>query len=522
MNAHNGDDKNAPMKVFGESGRSISGLGVLTADRPALLRRGLTSYIQNAAKHLRQVEYVVFDDSKDVANRRASREAARALARKFKVEIRFAGPEERAGFARRLEEFRGISKNVLVNALLHTRGYTAGQNRNALLLDSVGTLFLCVDDDTVCDLAAPPDPVEKLKFCAGADPAEFWCFRDFAEACAAASPVDRDFLGAHEALLGKTVDALCSPGPSVHPRDNRARLRAVRSAYSVVRITLNGLLGDCAWGAPFGFWHAPMGYLAFDSPSLERLISSEERYRQTMRSRQVLRITSSQVLSDASFSMLTFWGLDNRELLPPNVPVNRGQDLVFGQTLWKCFSKTAFGHVPLAVVHDPMPRRRFWDGEILRSAAGVDVCRLMIEAIGLCEFSDVQASPRERLKRLGQNLVQLADLPERDLGDQLLERLRASNRRFELQIAQRARRAKGKGFHYAGDVFRYCEKLRMSENQPDYWVPLELRLGDGTLKPKARTRAVLRGFGELLIEWPEIVKRARLLRKDGVRLSVPV
>ena len=74
------------------------------------------------------------------------------------------------------------------------------------------------------------------------------------------------------------------------------------------------------------------------------------------------------MLSDASFSMLTFWGLDNRDLLPPNVPLNRGQDLVFGQLLWKCFGNAVFGHVPLAVVHDPVPPRRFWDGEILRSA----------------------------------------------------------------------------------------------------------------------------------------------------------
>ena len=155
---------------------------------------------------------------------------------------------------------------------------------------------------------------------------------------------------------------------------------------------------------------------------------------------------------------------------------------------------------------------------------------MKIALIALAQFilavdariADGQTPAEERLEKLGQNLVLLSSLPERDLGDQLLDRLRVSNRRFELRIAQPARSAAGRGFHYAVDVFRYCEKLRTAENQPDYWVPLELRLADGTLKPKARTRAVLRGFGELLVEWPEIVKRARSLREDGVRLSVPV
>jgi len=495
---------------------------MLTADRPGLLGRGLNSYIENAAKHLRQVEYVVFDDSKNPANRHANLEVARALARNFKVKIRFAGVDERTRFVRYLEEFPGISKHVLKNALLSSQGYTLGQNRNALLLDSVGTLFLCVDDDTVCTLVAPPSPAAGLEFCAGEDPSEFWCFRDSAEACATASPVDEDLLGAHEVLLGKTVEEVCRSVPNAHTKDRRLGLLAVRSADSVVRITLNGLLGDCAWGAPFGFWHAPMGFLAFQGASLERLISSDEYYRQTMRSRQVLRITSSPVLSDASFSMLTFWGLDNRALLPPNVPLNRGQDLVFGQLLWKCFSKAVFGHVPLAVVHDPMAPRRFWNGEIFRSAAGVDCCRLMIEAIALCDLSATRTSPRERLKLLGVHLMRLADLPGKALGKQLLEQLHLSNRRFAREIVERASQLQGRGHLYTSDVFRYCEKVKAAESRGDYWVPLDLRLGGAAWDSEERTQAVLRQFGELLVEWSDIVEGARQLRQAGLRLSLPV
>ena len=522
MNSADIPEKNPPLKALGEPGRAISAVGMLTADRPELLQRGLQSYIENAARHSRQIEYVVFDDSKNVANRHAGLEAAGALARKFKARIRFAGFDERTRFVRHLEQFPRISKHVLKNTLLQPQGYTLGQNRNALLLDSVGTLFLCVDDDTVCRLAAPPTPAPGVKVCTGMDPAEFWCFGESGEACAAARPVDADLLGAHEALLGRTVEDLCISAPRSHREDHRPSLQAVRPADSVVRITLNGLLGDCAWGAPFGFWHAPMGFLAFDGASLERLISSDQHYRQTLRSRQVLRITSSPVLSDASFSMLTFWGLDHRDLLPPNVPTNRGQDLVFGQLLWKCFSKATFGHVPLAVVHDPIPARRFWDGEILRSAAGVDLCRVMIEAIKLCEFSDPHTSPCHLLKAVGEHLMRLADLSGDALGDRLLEQLQISNQRFAAEMIERANRVHGKGHLYASDVFRFCEKVKAAESQPDYWVPLDLRLGGATLNSQERTRVVLRQFGELLVAWPDIVEGARQLRQGGIRLSLPV
>jgi hypothetical protein len=506
--------------IHTEPGHTISGLGILTANRPQLLHRGLSSYIENIEKHRRQIEHVVFDDSKNATDHHATREVAIALARKFKARIRFAGFDERTRFARHLEEFPGISKHVLRNALLQPQGYTLGQNRNALLLDSVGTLFLCVDDDTVCRFVTPPNPVPKLRFFSNADPAEFWCLGGAAET-APRNQVDVDLFETHEALLGRTVEDACRIIPSVQREWQTCGLAAARSADSVVTVTLNGLLGDCAWGAPFGFWHVPMGFLAFDNASLERLISSEQNYRQALRSRQILRITSSPVISDATFSMLTFWGLDNRDLLPPNVPVNRGQDLVFGQLLWKCFNKAVFGHVPLALIHDPVPPRRFWDGEILRSAVGVDLCRLMIEAISLCEIGNPTSSPRERLKVIGQHLICLADQPGGALGERLLERLQVSNRRFVLETIEKASQVAGK-HHYVRDVFGYCEKVKAAQYQQDYWVPLDLRLNRSTLKSEERTRTVLRQFGELLVEWPAIVKGAMQLRQAGIRLSVPL
>ena len=307
----------------------------MTASRYELLERALTSYVQEATKHGRDIEYVVFDDSKDAQSRHASLAVARTIRRRFDAEVRFASSEERVAYARRLSECSPVPAEVLEYGLLLSKGYTLGQNRNALLLDSAGTLFLCVDDDTICTSRLPPGASDEvLRTCSGADPSEFWCFRDFAEASASVPTVENDLLEAHERLLGKNVAELPLCGEHASSGDGgqtSGLLKRVKCPGSIVRITLNGLLGDCGWGTPFGLWHEPMGYLAFSGSSLERLTSSEEMYQRSIQSRQLMRATTCQVLADAAFSMLTFWGLDNRELLPPNLPINRGQDIIFGR-----------------------------------------------------------------------------------------------------------------------------------------------------------------------------------------------
>ena len=121
----------------------IAQVGIMTADRPSLLKRALESYIAKV-KADRDVEYVVFDDSKDAAGRNASLEVAKEARRKYNVHVRFAGREERAEQVRRLCEYAGESPAILTGGLLLENGYTLGQNRNALLSGfGWGSLLFC-------------------------------------------------------------------------------------------------------------------------------------------------------------------------------------------------------------------------------------------------------------------------------------------------------------------------------------------------------------------------------------------
>lgn len=498
----------------------ISGIGIFTAGRPALLDKALRSYIGRTHGNRRELEYVVFDDSKNREARLASLEVAQKIRRQLNVHVRFSGFEERTAYVQRLSEYSGVSREILTYGLLREKGYTLGQNRNALLLDTVGLLFFGADDDTLCVPVLPPYRTRQgPTFCLGSDPSDFWCFRDIGEAHDSARFVDDDFLEGHEQLLGLKAcnvdggELVASSGELPAPQLGNGRNR--------VAVTVNGLFGDCAWGSPFGLWHEPIGYLAFNGGSLERLIHSEEFYRQATLSRQLLRVTSRPLVSDVSFSMLTFWGLDNRELLPPNVPNHRGQDLIFGQVLWMCFNEVLVGHVPLALVHDPQPPRRFWPGEMSRSAAGIDSCRLMIEGLRLCELRDELISPALRLKALGQHLVCLAQLPDRALGEKLTKSLRHSNRLFANKLKERTQQMKERHSFYVADVIHYFEKVKTAEAREDYWLPLDMFSFDGS-GTTARVRKAFGQYGKLLDAWPSIVEGAKALRSEGVRLSRPV
>jgi hypothetical protein len=502
--------------------RSIAQLGIMTAERPLLLKRTLASYIAKIREN-REIEYVVFDDSRTAAGRHASLEVAKEARRRYNVHIRFAGREERAAHARRLCEHTGKDVAILSSALLLDKGYTLGQNRNALLLDAAGVGCFCADDDTLCTPVLPPlIETKKIKSSSGEDPCEYWCFANPDETRAITRHFETDVLADHEALLGKTIGQLedrtilqvLSPAGSLSQR--------LADRHSRVRITFNGLAGDCGWGSPFGLWHAPMGYLAFVGASLQRLISSENLYQQAILSRQLLRVTTSEMLSDFSFSMLTFCGLDTCEMLPPNPPKQRGQDLVFGQILLRCFAHAVSGHIPWALGHEPIPLRRFWPGEITRSAAGVDLCRLIIEVVRDCEFHTGEITADQRLQALGRHFRRIGRLPDRVLAEFFKQRLYESNRHFAQKMIPRIESLPGSASSYAADVNRYFQKLRASEVRESYWIPLDLWSADGAASAVRQLRKNLNDFGRLLHVWPRTFEAAKLLRRDGVRLSVPV
>ena len=282
----------------------------------------LRSYLENCQRHGRAPEFVVTDDSAGTEAQVANRAVLQRFKRDFNARIRYAGSGEKSRFAEALAGESAVPLRIIRFALIGDERcvLSTGANRNCLLLDTVGTLVLSIDDDTRCRIAAAPQREEALASYSGYDPSEFWFFADRARALESVSFVEIDVLGCHEALLGNTVANVDGPV------DTTGR----------VAITLPGLVGDSGMASP-------RYLLTLTGASRERLVASPDAYRSAFRSREVLRTVRRPTISAGSFCMTTFLGFDNRSLLPPFFPVQRNSDGVFGLLLQKVHGQKSRG-----------------------------------------------------------------------------------------------------------------------------------------------------------------------------------
>ncbi len=395
----------------------IATIGLVTSNRIEGLQRALTSYIENSKQYGRQTDFAVADNSTDPDIRQGYRRMLQTLKTRYGVHISYGGWEEKVRFANLLTTQGGIPPEVVQFALFDVEAckLNFGANRNALLLHTLGDLCFTADDDTICHTTVSPELDADLVITSDWAPGDYWFFPNRQAALQSVSFVDQDVLAGHEQLLGKDVGsiiaAMSAQGKLTFDRINTALGQRLEKGYGTVLVTLNGILGDCAWGAPFGYWGGPMGCLLLDGKSHKRLVRSEAAYRAICSSREILRVVPHLTLSDAAFSITTWAGLDNRTLLPPCMPVERGQDVIFDLTVWRCFTESFFGHVPWTLLHAPVENRAFCPGEIFRSASGFDIDKLIIACVTGYAFGPAVTTGADRLRAMGRYLEEVGNLP---------------------------------------------------------------------------------------------------------------
>ena len=503
--------------VTRQSPDRIASIVIATKDRPDALQRTLASFAENCLEHERTPDLLVCDDSSSPAARDRCRQMLASLAKRYDINIRYAGLEEKFDFAEWLTD-RGVPRQTVDFALFDSEkcGHSCGANRNAALLGSVGDLVLSTDDDTLCHAAVHPEVQGGLELSWGSDPADFWFFPSRDKAFSMAAFRDIDPLAGHERLLGAHTGDLQIPETVLTRADPRIRERITRGGK--VLITFNGLLGDCGWSAPFGFWSAPLGCLLLSGKSHERLVSSESHYRMACSTREILRVARQPALSDDAFSIPTFMGMDNRVLLPPFMPVMTGQGLVFGRTLRASFSNSLFGHVPFALVHSPIEQRSFWGGEVIRSASGFDTARLVIESINMYQ-PDPAIGDEVGLRSLGKHLLELGALPLKDFEAAVRSQARKTSREFIAAAQDQLDACFHSPAFWANDVKEYLAILSQHTERADYAIPLDLLSGRSSEDARELARRLICRFGELLCWWPNIVRIARNLKSEGLELG---
>ena len=470
---------------------SIDAFGVITCRRIKPLARALASYGRNFAASGRAPEVIVADDDRDGEGARRCRGAVAGLALEIGRPIFYAGVEQKAKLAKQLALATGVPGDVVRFALLGTAGVeTIGANRNALLLLAAGKQLLSADDDSVCQLFESPDATASLAVGDEQDPTAFWFFPSRVAALAGRSAIERDVLAAHERLLGRRLDVLASETDVVLGDTCDHVFEAWAAGTARVRMSFAGTLGDCGMHSS-----APLRHLR--GASRARLAAD---HAIATTSREVLRVVPGYTVTHGPPYMAGSHGLDARSLVPPYFPVLRNEDGVFGATLRAIAPDALFGHVPLAVLHDAAPDRRYAD-----DSARPRMSELLIALIGRARL--VAGTDAERMIALGRHLQDLGTSAA--FADAAATALLPAFS-FQLELIERELAQKPA---WARDLVARRDAILRAITAEPYWIPQELAAADDAL---ATTRHWVRQLGELLEAWPVLIRAATSLDRASL------
>jgi hypothetical protein len=220
--------------------------------------------------------------------------------------------------------------------------------------------------------------------------------------------------------------------------------------------------------------------------------------------------------------MTTFFGFDNRRLLPPFFPVGRNSDGFFGVMVPRTIEGSRVAFLPTVLLHAPQEPRAFAGDEAWTEPERLRIADILIASI-LAHHPDPRAAdPGEKLRRLGSYLRELASLETEGFEAFVRGAQQMRNLTFTVLLETRLAEHGARPLYWAEDVRKTIEFLRRAAAGKDYVVPRDLLDARDVDASRLLTRELVAKFGELLEAWPALVEATRQLRARGCRVSVPV
>lgn len=463
-------------------------LVIVTAGCAAQVEACLESYF--AANRTLPAGILVLNDSRGLDDVTTDFHAARDMARRAGVSIRYASRRDRFAYLSLLTA-RGIPRHVAEFCLLGLDGdwFTAGANRNAGLLDLIGENLLMVDDDTRGQTAGSPLTAE-WRLAGSNDPTDIQVFSSREEAYRAALWREADLLGDAARLL---------------------RSRPGGDWDETVRVVACGIVGDSGFFSPVHLlWNA-------STKTITQLRKSRELLAIALSSREVIRIAPQPALTRGTVCMATAIGLDNHDMLPPFLPIGRNEDGFFGNLLLRCFPQVWTAHVPYAIVHAAAEGRRY--ERLPDQEQPIRLSELLILLLSTCHVDD-PASPSSVFTRLARHLRKISR-STRDFEGHAREAVRAQRRHLLSVVERQIHEASEFSPLWRDKVGSLVVRLRELIGSRDCWIPAELRVL-GRAEALEQTLRIVRLTSDLLGYWPNLAETARELRSAGRRLSQPL
>lgn len=484
----------------GETCRHIGMIGIPTCNRPRTLDRVLGSIAGHLRDDQRNVTVLVVDDSSTDAMQESNAAVIAAHARSSGLQIRYVNQRVRERYAATLARNSGVDREVVAFGVEKNSFFpaSAGAARNIILLQSLGCCLLSLDDDVLCQVALTPGSSDRVEF---ADVTTARWFLSGGDEVGASRFVPENILDLHDRMLNIDATAFTPgfegiAGIESMPVDLCRRMGEGRARVVASQM---GILGDC------GVDDTLLFYLQ-DSDGWSNLIRSESSYRSGIRNRLCLSGAKDFVITPRIHSQAGCLGLDNRNGLPPFLPVMRGEDVVLGLLIRVCEPEGLFGLIPRAILHAPETAREFQPDSALQRAGRfslAETINLLITGAGGVWGRNCM----ERLRSLGRSLHELRWADDHDLRDHLHRIMDPILRKWMQKLEQRIEDSKT-GI-WTSDLRQIRDQLLCGLNHFDPLAPLDLRAMGNEDEAPSRLREVASRFADFLQAWPALVAQAR-------------
>ncbi len=419
---------------------------ILTCDRPEAVKRLLAGMRQSHDFSARN-HYWLVDDSRDSDNRRANRKLCEAFRNEYGMPLEYFGMNEQLKVLEQMkqdlpEHQQGLE--FLLGRQADESIPSYGRCRNWALLLGAGGRLVLLDDDILYQRAHAPHASADVMLTSANRSADFFssdsdwrslldtdrpdpCSGAFTQALGSRLP---------EALALFTQDEL-PPEALRHlsPRDYHHI-----HGDSRVMITSCGSLGDP--GSAGNQW-----LLQLDADSRQRLYASESQYHEHLQRRNLWSGRTGASFLNAFTLISQATGLDATSLLPPYFPIQRNEDLLFGEMLHYLYPDAMLLDLPWAVPHLPLTRRSWSRDQATRP---VPYGMLSFSAAMLARNREQNLAKHAaiRMQSLATIFRTLADTPDKGLARATAE---ANLHRYTLQIG------------HLNDI------LAESGDAPEYW-----------------------------------------------------
>lgn len=398
-------------------------VAIITWERPAALERLLASIAANCVTEKFHSLYVI-DDSRKSENISKNQALVTEFSEKMDSRLSYFGQSEQQSFIGELAA-RLPNQECAIRFLMDQGQWrdhwTSGLARNWAMLVSSGRRVVVLDDDVICDVFEPAN--RKTNITISSDPRENDFFASEDEWAHLHQAINPDPVDRHMQCLGMSLSGAIEVLGQQHLKpaglENTTSLQASElQADSPILITECGSLG-CP-GTTSNTWLPSM-----DEQSLKKVLASQRKTTLALTKRKVWSGRSHPHFAPHS-NMSQITGFDNRAMLPPYLPIARGEDRLFGHMVDFVFPTSVVLDYPWSIPHLPIPDRE-WQDRDLEFKTGSSFPFFFFEKV--LEYKSICQSdkPLDRLEALGGWF--------RDLGSASCESIAATHRDHSLDKA---------------------------------------------------------------------------------------